>query len=243
MANGFSNQPKTLKGALVELGRSPQPLMVVFQFNPLTISRTRSATVTPPETAEATRATQNLTLVKQTGGPSTPGSASKGSLSKARAGQTIKVNPETLSFDIRLDATDKLDQGDNIAQQFGIAPELWTLELMMAPKNQITQGAQPPTLSQGAPQSFAFFDDGKNPPVTLFVWGRKKVLPVNITNMQIREEEFNFELYPIRAIVTVSLQVIESANAAFLYSSAVKETLSPFNLAGLGKTGLTTLPK
>jgi hypothetical protein len=217
--------------------------MVVFQFNPLSISRTRSSNVTPPETAEATRATQNLNLVKQTCGPSAPGAASKESLSSVRAGQTLKVNPETLSFEIRLDATDKLNLGDATAQQFGIAPELWTLELMMAPKNQMTQGKPPPTLSQGAGQDFAFFDDGKNPPVTLFVWGQKKVLPVNITNMQIKEEEFNLNLYPTRATVSVSLQVIESANTAFLYSSAVRETLSPFNIADLGKIGHPNLLK
>ena len=44
----------------------------------------------------------------------------------------------------------------------------------------------------------------QDPPVILWVWGRKKILPVNILNMQIKEEQFSTDLNPTRAVVTVS---------------------------------------
>ena len=57
-----------------------------------------------------------------------------------RDAQPVSVEPESLSFDIRLDATDKLNDGDPIAQQLGIAPQLATLELMIQPKSESILG-------------------------------------------------------------------------------------------------------
>src|SRR5690606_22674403 len=39
MPSGFQNQPKILRGAFVEYGLSIPPLFVVFQFNPVQLSR------------------------------------------------------------------------------------------------------------------------------------------------------------------------------------------------------------
>ena len=52
MAGGFSNSPKILRGAFVEFGLSLPPLLVVFQFNPLTITRTRTASAGAGGTAD-----------------------------------------------------------------------------------------------------------------------------------------------------------------------------------------------
>jgi hypothetical protein len=95
----------------------------------------------------------------------------------------------------------------------------------------------------GSTQSFSFADDAKNPPVILFVWGRKKVLPVDIKNMTIKEEEFSTDLNPIRATVTVSLEVIEGPNLPFLYTKALKEVMSLLNLANIGDLANTIVPK
>jgi Contractile injection system tube protein len=232
MPSGFSNQPKILRGAFVEFGISLPPLIVVFQFNPLTISRTRTASVEQPRTPRK-RGAQNITLLQQ---------VSLDSLKDVRGKQVIKVNEETLSFDIRLDATDKLDEGDGLTEQFGIAPQLSTLELMMAPKGQGLLGAAASMLLGAAGAKFSFVDDAKNPPVILFIWGRKKVMPVNITSMQIKEEEFSYELNPTRATVSVSLQVIEGPNAPFLYTKALKEVMSLTNLANIGDIANTIVP-
>jgi hypothetical protein len=233
MAGGFSNQAKILSGAFVEFGLSLPPLVVVFQFNPLLITRTRTATIAPPATPAGSQPTQNL-------GPApSPAASRPDPLLDFRRGQIITVKQETLGFDIRLDAS---DPANAIAEQFGVAPQLSTLELMMLPKNQSLLGGAVSSLLGGAPKDFAFFDAAKNPPIILFIWGRKKVMPVNITNMSIKEEEFSTELNPMRATVTVSLEVMEGSNAPYLYTQAMKEAMSVLNLANIGDIANTIVP-
>ena len=142
-----------------------------------------------------------------------------------------------------LDATDKLDQGDALTQQFGISPKLSTLELMMLPKSQSLLGGAISALLGGKPKNFAFFDTDRNPPIILFVWGRKKIIPVNINSMQVREEEFSVDLNPIRATVSVSLEVIEGPNLPFLYTQAMKEVMSLLNLANIAEVANTMVPQ
>src|ERR1044072_2733836 len=233
MASGLSNQAKILHGAFVEFGISLPPLVVVFQFNPLLITRTRTATLTPPATPAGSQPAQNLGLVQQLAG------SGPGALLDFRAGQTVAVKQESLSFDVRLDAT---DPANGVAEEFGVAPKLSTLELMMLPKNQSLLGGSVSALLGGAPKQFAFFDTEKNPPIILFVWGRKKVMPVNIKSMSIKEEEFSTELNPLRVTVTVSLEVMEGTNAPFLYTQAMKEVMSLLNLANIGDIANTIVP-
>lgn len=247
MSGGFSNQPKILRGAFVEYGLSLPPLFVVFQFNPLQITRTRTASAggaagaganDPAARCETQRQqmVQNTSLIQQL-------AANKSKLfTDFRAGQALNVRQETIGFDIRLDATDKLNRGDAITQQFGIAPQLSTLELMITPKNQSVLGGLATALLGGATGSFAFFSEDKNPPIILFIWGRKKVLPVNITNMQIKEEEFSTDLNPTRATITVSLEVIEGPNLPFLYTKTLKEVMSALNLANIADIANTIVP-
>ena len=233
MSGGFSNQPKILRGAFVEFGVSLPPLIVKFQFNPEMITRTRTATVKPPCTPAGKKAAQTIGYVQQ---------QKDSSLLKFRVGETITVHRETLGFEIRLDATDKLNDGDVLAEQFGIAPQLSTLELMMLPKNQSLLGGAISALLKDKPKEFAFFDEATTPPVILFIWGRKKVLPVNITSMSIKEEEFSADLNPIRATVTVSLEVIEGANPPLLFTKERKEAMSLLNLANIRDIANTLVP-
>ena len=143
---GFANQPKILRGAFVEFGISVPPLIVVFQFNPVTISRGRSARANVQDTGESKRALQNLGFIQQLKGePKSP--------IEFRNNQTITVEPETLNFDIRLDATDKLNDGDTITEQFGITPQLSTLELMMLPKSQGLLGGAISPCSEASPRA------------------------------------------------------------------------------------------
>jgi hypothetical protein len=67
----------------------------------------------------------------------------------------------------------------------------------------------------------------------LFIWGRKRVLPVNIHSMNITETEFSADLNPIRATVSVSLVVIEGPNIPYTYSKAMKEAMSVLNLSNI----------
>jgi hypothetical protein len=113
---------------------------------------------------------------------------------------------------------------------------------MMLPKEQGLLGEALSMLIGGAEKAFTFVDVAKNPPVILFVWGRKKVLPVNIKNMTIKEEEFSVDLNPTRATVSVQLEVIEGPNAPFLYTKALKEVMSLLNLANIGDVANTIVP-
>jgi hypothetical protein len=150
-------------------------------------------------------------------------------LNKLREAQQVSIDPETLSFDIRLDATDKLNEGDTMTELFGIAPQLATLERMVEPKSEGVIGKM---LDRLLPGEFSCTGT-KKPPLVLFIWGRKRVLPVNIDSMQITETEFSTDLDPIRATVAVSLTVIEGPNAAYLYSQGIRNTMSELHQARL----------
>jgi hypothetical protein len=222
MPGGFRNQPKVLRGAFVEYGLSVPPLIVLFQFNPLQLSRYRSQVFSVPASARARGEGVTLREFHQ-------GFAD---LTQLRDAQQVTVQPESLSFDIRLDATDRLNDGDPLTEQFGIAPQLATLEFMVQPKSESLFGE---ILDALRPGGFSFTCMEK-PPMVLFIWGRKRVLPVNIDSMSITETEFSADLQPLRATVAVDLTVIEGRNAAYMYSKVLKELMSSRHLARLGLT-------
>ena len=130
---------------------------------------------------------------------------------------------ETVSFTIALDAADKLQAGDAVTQQNGILPALSALELLLYP--------QPNSL-------------------TVWVSGSKRVLPVRITQMQIMEQMFDPTLNPIRAEISVALQVLKDADlvnnahgkalwdAHYNLMQELAATLGTVNLATLGIAGI-----
>src|ERR1039457_5657207 len=132
MADGFPNKPKILRGAFVEFGLSLPPLFVVFQFTPLQLTRNRSLTFavpTPPPPPKGTAApssqAQTRTLRQFHGQFS--------DLLDLQKQQLVTVNEQTINFDIRLDATDKLNDGDTITEQFGIAPQISNCSVIVSP--------------------------------------------------------------------------------------------------------------
>lgn len=228
--SGFSNQPKILRGAFVEYGISIPPLILVFQFNPVDISRKRSNSFSVPDMSQDKKEGE-----KKGGGLSLREFHQHKEfekLEKLRDAQDVSVEPETISIEIRFDATDKLNEGDTITEQFGIAPELSTLELMMYPKSESLLGAAVSAIFGGEKVGYTF-TGSERPPMILFIWGRKKVLPVNLNSMSIKEEEFSTDLNPIRATVSVDMTVIEGPNPPYLYSKVMKEAMSVLNLANL----------
>ena len=76
----------------------------------------------------------------------------------------------------------------------------------------------------------------------LFIFGRKRVLPVNINSLNITETEFSTDLNPIRATVAVNLTVIEGKNVPYSYSKAMTEAMSVLNLANLTDVANVVLP-
>jgi hypothetical protein len=240
MSDGFPNKPRILRGAFVEFGLSLPPLFVVFQFNPVQLTRNRGLTFSFPGTPSQPAA----------GGGQAPAAPPRtlrqfhgdfSNLLDLQKQQLVTVQEQTIGFDIRLDATDRLDEGDTITEQFGIAPQLSTLELMVYPKEESLLGAAVSALL-GKPKGFSF-TRGANPPLVLFVFGRKRVLPVNINSMNITETEFSTDLNPIRATVAVNLTVIEGKSVPYLYSKAMTEAMSVLNLANIADIANVAVPE
>jgi len=239
MSGGFTNKPRILRGAFVEYGLSLPPLVVVFQFNPVQLSRSRSLYFSVPRSRQKI---ENL-IAKLLGQEARWLSLKdvhqeNKDLLELREAQKVEVQEESISFEIRLDATDKLNEGDPITEQFGIAPQLATLEAMAQPKSESLLGKLLPDLSTKKGYSYT---KSKNPPMILFIWG-KRVLPVNINSMNITETEFSTDLNPIRATVSVSLTVIEGPNIPYTYSKAMKEAMSVLNLANVADIANVVIP-
>jgi hypothetical protein len=234
MTDGFPNKPKILRGAFVEFGLSLPPLFVVFQFNPVQLTRNRGLTFSfPSPPAGGTSPAAPQRTLRQFHGDFA-------NLLDLQKQQLVTVQEQTIGFDIRLDATDKLNDGDTITEQFGIAPQISTLELMVYPKQESLLGAAVSALL-GKPKGFSF-TRGANPPLVLFIFGRKRVLPVNINTMNITETEFSTDLNPIRATVAVSLTVIEGKSVPYLYSKAMTEAMSVLNLANIADVADVVVP-
>lgn len=213
----FPIRPKVLRGAFVEYGLSLPPLLFAFQFNPETLSRGRTASYQAPGA----------------GGSPEGGACREQSEAQERACLAqVSVSTETISLTLQLDATDQLNDGEFLAQQFGIGPQLSVLELMIYPKTDQLFGFPVGNLVGGTDQFGAA--QAKTIPILLFVWGRKRVLPVVMTSMQITEQEFFPDLNPKRAQVAVQLRVLEGFNPPYLYSHAWRVALGAMNLGNIG---------
>lgn len=217
------SRPNILRGAFVEFGLTIPPLIVVFQFNPIQLERNLSLSFDPPgkEGEPGKKGTYCASL------SNFHKREKYADLLKLQKEQYVRREEETINFEIKLDATDKLNEGSTITEEFGIAPQLATLELMMDPK-------EDNLFSQLVSSIEAFsFTGGKNPPMILFVWGRWRILPVNINSMKITETDFNTNLNPIRATISVNLTVIEGPNVFRTYTKAFTTAMSVLNIANI----------
>src|SRR5512134_1704327 len=114
-----------IKGFLVEYALALPPLVLAFDFNPQSLTRTRSVTLTLGNTP-ATRGGYDFALPTET----------------ARVAQGVAVEPESFDGEILLDATDRMNDDDALARSMGIQPELDTLRSMVEPKTQGPAGLQ-----------------------------------------------------------------------------------------------------
>ncbi len=183
---------KASKGVLVEYSLAIPPLVLVFEFNPRSLSRTRTITINTGDTA-ATRGGYDFTLPTET----------------PRVAQGVAVEPETFSITILLDATDRMNDDNAIAATLGIEPELDTLRTMVEPKAQGALGVQ--TLASLGLGGERAFQRDQHASVLLFIWGTH-VLPVFLTSVTIDEKAHLPSLVPYRAEATLNMQVIEGNN-------------------------------
>ncbi len=182
----------TAKGMLIEYALAIPPLVLVFEFNPQSLSRTRTIALSTGN-APGTRGGYDFLLPTET----------------PRVAQGVTVEPESFSIEILVDATDRMNEGEIIATEFGIGPELDTLDSMVEPKSQGPAGLQ--TLSSLGLGGERAFQRSESASVLLLVWGTH-ILPVFLTSVQVTEEAHLPSLIPYRARATLSMQIIEGNN-------------------------------
>jgi hypothetical protein len=204
-----------LKGALVEYGAglaSYLPNVVLFQFNPESITRTIEI---PPRPSGA-----SLREVNQAG----------------------EIPVEKISLTAHFSAQEEATRQNPVTLTSGIAPQLAALDKLVRPAGPlsglinkavdkigslISGGSSEPT--QQVPRE-AY-------PRTLFVWGATRVLPVTIDSLSIVEKQYDALLNPTLAEVTISMTAIVPdpcsddpiAKGAYTYSQYARDALALLN--------------
>ena len=230
--------PFFLRGVLVEYGSDvlgPIPNIVVFQFNPETISRTLNMAqpATPaPETARQTE-----------------------------SHQTSAPPNESFNITAHFSAADDLGNGGAAAaipKVFGIGPQLAALEKMVYPEGGIISGAIGAAIDAvGDALGLGGDDEAPTRPIPreqtpriLFIWGPSRVLPVEIKSMSITEQKFDPFLNPVQAEVVIGLAIAgfpentddTIGRGALTYTQTVKEAQVLLNLAKAVELSIDIVP-
>lgn len=138
---------------------------------------------------------------------------------------------ETLKLTIEIDATDQLETGDPLAETLGVTPALAALELLLYPSSSTVIANE--VLSRvGVVEILPMAA-----PLTLLVWGTRRILPVRVTDFSITEEAFDPALNPIRAKVDLGLRVVSyhdtgmlsAAGALSMAGHVAREVLASVN--------------
>jgi hypothetical protein len=218
-----------LRGALIEYGTDligPIPNVVIFQFNPESLSRTLQIPQRP------SGATQRETT------------------------QAGEKTFEKISFKAHFSAADMLADDKVLARMFGIGPQLCALEKMVLPSSKIAGligaaiDAIGDALGLGGDEPPAQPIPREKFPRTLFIWGLTRILPVTIDSMTISELEYDALLNPLRAEVDLQLTVIAVdqcsddilAKGALEYTTIAKEAQAIANLANTAEQIVELIP-
>ena len=219
-----------LRGALVEYGSGlmgPIPNVVIFQFNPESLSR-------------------QLQI------PQRPTGANH-----RESTQAGEVTFERITLKAHFTAADMLADDKALAKLFGIGPQLAALEKMVLPSSKLAGlvGAVIDAVG-GALAGAASSTPPAQPipreayPRILFIWGLTRVLPVTIDSMRIGELEYDALLNPLRAEVDIAMSVIAVdetsddtlARGALEFSSIAKEAQAIANLANTAEQIVELIP-
>lgn len=204
----FPGSPRLLKGAII--GMDPaNPLASVIIFQ------------YNPETMS--RQLQARTM---------GGGANQEGGSRGEAFRLSGPPQETISLSVEIDATDQLEQVNPVAVASGVYPTLSALEMLLYPKSSTVMKnltlAQVGNIEIIPPEA----------PMTLFVWGPARVVPVRLTSFSITEEAYDTLLNPIRAKADLSLDVLSHydlkytnpGHSIFMAHQIAKEALATANI-------------
>ncbi len=199
--SAFPGSPCTLKGAIASIDPLiPLPKVIVFQYNPETMTRTLTPRIASNEKHESTK---------------------------------ISLPPEeTISLKIELDATDGLEKADRKAVGLGIHPQLAALETLIYPMS-VEAIAKEALLLAGTIELLP-----QSPPLTVFIWGVKRIVPVRIKSMSIEEQAYDVNLNPIRSEVSLEMQVLSYGDlklssvggTMFMGHQITKEAMAAMNM-------------
>ncbi|WP_104181694.1 hypothetical protein [Arthrobacter sp. B0490] len=151
---------------------------------------------------------------------------------------------ETIKLEAELDATDQLERGNPTAIRSGVAADLAALESALYPS---------PSDVQRSIDLAAFGTLEVAPlesPLTLFIWGEKRILPVRITEFSVTEDAFDPSLNPLRATVSLSLRVMgvndlprgHRGAAIFMAHHRSREALAAAVTGDLSALGIRSIP-
>ena len=135
---------------------------------------------------------------------------------------------ESISVNLSLDLIDQMEQGDAGPLGAGIAGYLAALEMLVYPKTiavAINQVLMATGTTEVVPPAA---------PLTLFIYGWKRVVPVKIESLSITETAHDPSLNPIRADVALSMRVLTYNDLAmthpgywaFMAHQVIKEVLA-----------------
>lgn len=200
----FPGSPRLIKGAIIGLDpKNPLASIVVFQYNPDTMTRRLEARTSGGEGGDRSEALRLTSAPK-----------------------------ETITISVEVDATDQLETAHPLAVASGINPTLAALEMLFYPKSSVV-------ISNLAKARGGFLEIiPVEAPLTLFVWGPTRVLPVRVTSFSITEEAFDTLLNPTRAKVDLTMQVLSYYDlkvsnpgfSLFLAYQIAKEAMATANI-------------
>ena len=149
---------------------------------------------------------------------------------------------ETIQLEAEIDATDQLEfpAKNPVAVLSGIYPQLAALETLIYPESsQIQKNNQ--LARRGILEILPIEAD-----LSVFIWGINRVMPVRLSELSITEEAFDPRLNPIRAKVSLGMQVLSTndlrydhkGSSLFRVYQKQKEVFAKINL---GLTAITTV--
>lgn len=157
---------------------------------------------------------------------------------------------ETLRLEVELDATDSLenpdaDAGPDSVSRLGLFPQLAAFETLLSPSSRTLRDTNKAA------------DDGvieispTQGPLAVFVWNRRRAVPVRITELGVTEEAYDTSLNPTRVRITLSLRVLTTADLPWQHPgtniylqqlSKQEAMVQALTGGGLSDLGLTTEP-
>jgi hypothetical protein len=228
---------KFIKGALVQFMETfiaPLPNVIIFQFNPETITHTWS----PAQEVAGAATSEDVSPLAVQGPPG-----------------------ESFNFTLMMDATDQIAEKNPIAISTGIYSRIAALEMLLYPTNSFPDGLLGSVSApKKAPNDKADPGPKRDVPqsevsTVLFIWGPARILPVRVTSLTITEKFHDTLLNPTHAEAQIGLRVLtprelrashdelaDIARGAYAYTLGARQVFAIANLANAVESIVGMIP-